>query len=808
MQTYQQGTELCGRFVLLEKIGSGGHAEVWRASDAQGANEIALKVLHPRLVNSPEAWRALQREHEVSQRLSHPRIAEVSAPIRDDSVVVLPMALAHGDLRRLRGETYTRIVPLAMEIADALAHAHERGVVHRDLKPSNVLIDAQGHISISDFGVATLDGEQPTSGFGSPFTASPQQLRGERPAPADDIYGLGSLLYELLSGYPPYYPDFDATRALTEPVPDLLPIHPVPPRLAVLILRMLAKDAGERPGAMREVCDELGAALLDTISTRPLVQTQDEQTPDDLAASPSGSSPAISLDRDTDVSPAVVDEEPTLEQLAPVIPPEHAQAVDVRVEEALQPAPGAAAAPRPRRWGAAAGLIVLAVALGGFFLLLPRFAPQRAIVVVPPQAGAPGGTATSPGSEAQAARTEIQELQKAFADRLTALEARAAPVWGGPLFAAAKSLAADSDAALRIGNLELARDRIATATRRLERVEAQARAAFDSQIAEGERALAAGEAAVARQAYELALQIQPDDARAQQGLKRAGGLDGLLPVIAAADNAATARDYAKSIQLYGQVLRADPVNQAARDGLARVTAAAGGDAYARAIGEAFEALRGARLDAASAALSRARALRPDGAEVAAGLAELASARASGSVSDAKLAAERFEAQERWSDALAEYRRLLAQEATLAFARAGVERAEPRAELAARLQGLIDNPGRLIAAEVRGDARGLIARAGRISNAGPVLRSQVVRIELLLPTYEQPVRVAFVSDGLTSIVVQRFGSLGAFDSKEVELTPGRYTVIGTREGFRDVRREISVAPGAAAPAVDVRCIDPI
>src|SRR5262249_46083835 len=100
----------------------------------------------------------------------------------------------------------------------------------------------------------------------SPFTASPQQLRGEPPAITDDIYGLGALAYELLSGYPPFYPRFELRRVLEEPVPDLRTSAPVPPQLLILVMRMLAKRPEDRPQRMREVIDVLDSALNDTLT--------------------------------------------------------------------------------------------------------------------------------------------------------------------------------------------------------------------------------------------------------------------------------------------------------------------------------------------------------------------------------------------------------------------------------------------------------------------------------------------------------------------------------------------------------------
>jgi hypothetical protein len=802
MSTLESGARLCGRFTLVERLGAGGHGEVWRALDERTDSEIALKVLHPAVARSPEAWEALRREHAVAQRLSHPRIVEVGEPLRDEQATVLPMTLATGDLRRLRGEPYTRILPALIEVADALQHAHEQGVIHRDLKPSNVLFDAEGHVVVGDFGVAALDSE-PVAG-GSPFSMSPQQIAGAVPSPQDDIWGLGSLAYELLSGYPPFYPQADPRLVLEQPVPALLPIHPLPPRLAALIMRMLARDPTDRPASMGAVREELELALRDTLGEpeRAAAASGEESRPaNGQSASLADSETAGSaFDRDTDLAAGSV---------LPAPPPE----IAIEPSGFGVDAPASTAPPPPRRANAWLAFAVLGAALVAVFVWLPRFAPKPSAPAA--SAAAPSGAASVPAADAQTAaeaqaaqQRELDAIEQRFAAKLAELERRGAAVWGGPLFAAAKALGADAEAARRAGDLELARDRATTAERRLERVAADAAAALEAQLAEGERALEAGQGAAAQQAFDLALRVEPGNARAQAGRQRAGGVDQWLPVLTDADNAATARDFGRAIGLYERVLRADPQNAAARAGLEQVRTAAGNDAYARAIGDALAALRGGRLDAARAGFARARALRPDAAEVAAGLAELQSALAGRDLTGVKARAEGLEAAERWTEALAEYERLLRADSSLEFARSGRERVAPRVRLATALQTLIDQPTRLGAPEVRAEADRLLAQARAVPEAGPVLRSQVSRLELLLPEYDRPVRLVVESDGETQVSIQRVGDYGGFARRELELRPGRYTLVGTRSGYRDVRREVTLVPGAGPQAVDLRCTEPI
>jgi serine/threonine protein kinase len=857
------GRRLDARYTLLEKLGAGGQGEVWRAHDETRGIDVALKILTGALAKSEAAWAALEHEHGITSRLDHPGILKVFPPERSGDTIVLPMELASGgDLRRLRGAGYLEIIPVLIEVAQALEHAHERGVVHRDLKPGNVLFDSRGRVRLADFGVAGMT-SGPAPGQGkqglSPFTASPEQLRGEVPAPSDDIYGLGALAYELLSGYPPYYPHFDAQRAIEEPVPDLMPTRQIPPLLGALVMRMLAKDPQARPRSMREVIDDLDAALNDTLTF------EFERVADPAGKRPpSGAQPplppalsALSGASGTHKARADTAELGLPIEVEPLGPTGHAasksSASGSRPPHAAA-GPTAAAAPvgaekapweemklhavprmstlepiRARRWP----WVVLALLVGaafGVFYWLPRHAPGTLPIAIdlsaltspkssqapaaPPQVAQPASPAeTAPPVSAApqvdaAAEEQLQAARENFNRRLASLDSRGAGVWGGRDFAAAKTRAAESVGAHDAGNTRMAQERLSEASRLLDGVESRAPQAMTAQLAAGEKALTAGQQELAGQAFELARRIDPNDKRASDGQRRARSLNGVLPLLADAENAETAHNYPRAAQDYSQALSLDPGNVRAKAGLVRANAAFGDDNYARAVGTGFAALGAGRLDEAHDAFEKARSFKANGAEAAEGLRRVGAALTVRGFASIRQRAAGLEAEERWDEAVQSYDAALNTDPSLVFAQQGKRRAVARADLSSRLQALIDRPERLAAASVRDEARMLIDTARAQAPSGPVLRSQLARLEILLPEFDKPVRLSLVSDNATQVAISSIGSFGTFAKREIELKPGKYTVIGTRNGYRDVRREVTVAPGQGPQTISVSCSEPI
>jgi eukaryotic-like serine/threonine-protein kinase len=789
----QAGTKLCGRFVLIDKLGAGGYGEVWRARDELRDTEVALKILYSQFKDSEAAWQVFQREFTLTARLNHPGVLRVYEPLRGEDATVLPMVLAAGgDLRQMRGASYTRILPLLIDIAAALEHAHARRIVHRDLKPSNVLLDAAGRPLLADFGAGASEGDSTGGPPGSPFSASPQQLAGEPARPADDIYGLGALAYELLSGYPPFYPAFDARKIATEPVPRLKPVKPIPPRLELLVSWLLAKQARERPPSMRHVADEMNAVLQDTLGLEGSAADAAAQTEDAiLGAAADNLTPAVMAEDEMSPAPAPVRE---LEEIADVLPRvDELRAAVAREQRARN---------RRRNWIIAVVLVVIA---GGVALLLPDIAGKTKVDIASLHLpAAPSAAQTASEKQAEEFATQHTELEK----RVLELDSKAAAQWGGTDFAAARKSVDEIGGMLERRKYDEVPAAMAALQKSITEIENRVPAALAAQVTEGRRALAAGEFENSRQAFDNALKIDPGNKDATEGLAKVTEASGALPTLADAENAEHGHDLPKAETLFADLVKRNPGNPAASQGLARVRQAIADEHFNAEMGAGLTALNAGRLEEARSHLEKARAMRPGSADVAAALQRATDTGSGRGVAELEARAKRYASEERWNEALAIYNDALARDPTLEFARKGREAVAPRAELGDRLQALIDRPDRLAEDNVRHEAEQLLLKAKAVPFPGPVIRSQVSRLELLLPTFNQPVMLALESDNATEVAIQRVGFFGAFDKRQVELKPGKYTVTGKRAGFRDVRREVTVAPGQAGQTIVIRCLEPI
>lgn len=363
-----------GRYRLIETLARGGTSSVWRAHDDQADREVAIKVLRDEGVDPTLRERA-GREAHVLEGLHHRNLVRVLDSGDDDGMPFMVMELLSGDtLSRIIDERAPlpcdEAVTLVADVADGLGLAHERGVIHRDVKPANIVCHDDVP-TLVDFGIArNIDATTLTRGLvmGTASYLAPEQAQGLPLTPAVDVYALGCVLYELLTGAPPFEGDTPVTVALRhvqdEPVPPA-DLGEVPAAVNALVLRTLAKDPSHRPANGTELAESLRAAVAgdtgdETVAIAPVA------APDGTMVMPAIVATAAASDADA----ALIDPSP----LPPVAPP-------------------AAKTPTSTPWPLIGGIAAAALLL---FLLVGALGNDS----TPPERPVPDGLVGSPAGDA------------------------------------------------------------------------------------------------------------------------------------------------------------------------------------------------------------------------------------------------------------------------------------------------------------------------------------------------------------------------------------------------------------------------
>jgi eukaryotic-like serine/threonine-protein kinase len=269
------GEVIADRYELEELVGTGGMSSVYRARDRLLERYVALKVMHPHYADDAEYVERFRHEARSVAQLSHPHIVTVIDRGEDGGQQFIVFEYVDGEnlkqfVERTGPLPTRRAVELALAIADALAFAHEHGLVHRDVKPQNVLLTPDGDAKVTDFGIArSLDVEhgmtQTGTVLGTSNYLSPEQASGKTTTATTDVYSLGVVLYELLTAEVPFPGDnfvAVAMKHINEPPPDLLEKRPdVPLRLAAAVDRAMEKDPEQRFPTMDQFAWELRQCL-------------------------------------------------------------------------------------------------------------------------------------------------------------------------------------------------------------------------------------------------------------------------------------------------------------------------------------------------------------------------------------------------------------------------------------------------------------------------------------------------------------------------------------------------------------------
>jgi serine/threonine protein kinase len=272
MSETEESHLLLNRYQLLERFASGGMAEIYRARDLMLDRYVAIKVLRQDYSKDPDFENQFRNEARSAANLSHPNIVTVYDFGNDNGQLFIVMELIPGtdlkSLLRQRGRfTVEECIPLIVQACAGIGYAHRAGLVHCDVKPHNMLVTPDSRLKVTDFGIARAMagislGEHTNVIWGSPQYFSPEQAAGDAPTPASDVYSLGVVLYEMLTGTLPFtgstVEELARSHLEAKPIPPSEYIPDLPQALEEIILKVLSKE----PSARYRTADQLGRVLM------------------------------------------------------------------------------------------------------------------------------------------------------------------------------------------------------------------------------------------------------------------------------------------------------------------------------------------------------------------------------------------------------------------------------------------------------------------------------------------------------------------------------------------------------------------
>jgi tetratricopeptide (TPR) repeat protein len=485
---------------------------------------------------------------------------------------------------------------------------------------------------------------------------------------------------------------------------------------------------------------------------------------------------------------------------------------------------------RPQHGKGWLGLLVLAVLIAAGVWLFRRLqdappgpVPEQAVAAQPgpgpesaPPAREPPPVTESPPLEPPAITPgqlllDRQRAEAALTDYLASkrrLEALAVPAWGGTDYARILAQVEAADTAFSAEQFAAATDGYQAAERASQALASRADDAVAGLMSQGDAALAKPDGAEAERLYGAVLAIRPDDEGARAGLRRSVTIDRVHALLETGRRHVANRLYELALTDFEEASRLDPLHPEARTAGIKVRALLQEQSFREAMTDALTALNEGRLPAARVRILQARALRPDAPEVRDALFQITEAERAVRIEAMGEKARAAEAAEKWEEAHAQYREVLAIDANIQFAREGAERCAIAIRMEKQMEDFTARPELLEAPDGRATARLLITEFNALNVKAPTLTARAETLSQLLTDAETPVQVTLQSDGFTRVEVYKVGRFPPFLTQSLELLPGTYTIVGYRPGFRDVRLSLEVRPGGDRMQTTVECRDRI
>ncbi len=461
---------------------------------------------------------------------------------------------------------------------------------------------------------------------------------------------------------------------------------------------------------------------------------------------------------------------------------------------------------------ALAGLLLLVMAV---VFLLPRMvqAPQASLDVNDGVVATPAQPPeeASPWQEAQLAkqRNAAQQALEPLLDKQFDLEELQVELWAAEQFQEIVALAEDGDGYYR-------KREFAKATETFEKALQIADTLLNSvdqrtldSLQAGLQAIDSFDAQAASQAFDMALVLDADNEDAQAGLARLAVLDEVKAVLEAAQSLEEQGQFSAAKTQLEKALALDSVRaEKLLPRIAVLNDRIRDENFTRLMSEGYRNLDSGQRQAAINSFNQAAKLKPDESQPGVAIKQVRNEQALNAMASHFEKAQRSEAAEQWSAAVAAYNAALKIDGNLGDASKRLAYAKQRMKMDSALETLKNDPLRLANAEIYQKALKIVAAGRNTSSPGPRLNEQLITLEKQLAASRESKPVTISSDGITQVSLPRIARLGAIQQRQLNLKPGRYAAVGIREGFRDVRKEFVVPLGSSSVEVDVRCVEPI
>jgi tetratricopeptide (TPR) repeat protein len=476
-------------------------------------------------------------------------------------------------------------------------------------------------------------------------------------------------------------------------------------------------------------------------------------------------------------------------------------------------------------WAKLGMLLLLLVGLvaGGFFLVVhfsknpvrvfvgpereasSESAEPSAQAVEPesPDAAEPGETAGSP-----ALKTEAEKTLALFVMAKNELDAQGAAQWGGDRYASMVQLSNEADQLLMEEQYGAAWDQYGQALDGARALADTASTVLAQLLEEGRLALAKGQSRTARGRFSLALRIDPENQRAHQGLAQAKNMEAVARLMDSGGRNEEAGNLAFALTDYQEAVRLDPESKEAREAYERVKGRIAEGRFQEFMSSGFTAYHRGRYEEARAAFVKAGSFRPNSRDVQDALQQVDQTVQLAEIGKLKTLAMDAEEAEDWEKALQHYVAALKRDPKVQFAVKGKERSLEQIRIRKHLRFYLGKPKLLETEGHRKAVHQLLEDAASLEPKGAVVTIQAEELRRLLQAAQTPVTVVLDSDNLTEVALYKVGRLGRFDTVTLELLPGTYTVMGTRNGYRDVRETLVVKAGEGPVLLTILCRDKI